>query len=137
MIGRMRTSELDIDTTGRHFVDLTDQIIEFCDGAGNGLCNVFVPHATAGLTVIETESGSEDDLDELLERLLPKDGRYAHHHGSAGHGADHLTPTITPPSLVVPVVGGVPQLGTWQRVIMVDRNPDNPRRRVRLSFVGG
>jgi secondary thiamine-phosphate synthase enzyme len=101
------------------------------------LCNVFVPHATAGLTVIETESGSEDDLDELLERLLPKDGRYRHHHGAPGHGADHLTPTITPPSLVVPVVGGVPQLGTWQRVVLVDRNPDNPRRRVRLSFLGG
>jgi secondary thiamine-phosphate synthase enzyme len=132
----MRTAELDIDTTGRQLVDLTDDIVEFCDGAGDGLCNVFVPHATAGLTIIETGSGSEEDLLDLLDRLLPKDSRYRHHHGSVGHGADHLTPTIVPPSLVVPVAGSVPQLGIWQRVVLVDRNPDNHRRRVRLSFVG-
>lgn len=132
----MHTTELEIDTAGTELVDLTDAVREFCRGLGDGLCNLFVPHATAGLTVIETRSGSEEDLAELLERLLPKDRRYRHHHGAAGHGADHLTPTITPPSLVVPVVDGVPQLGTWQSIVLVDRNPDNRRRTVRLSFVG-
>jgi secondary thiamine-phosphate synthase enzyme len=132
----VHTTELEIDTAGTELVDLTDAVREFCRGLGDGLCNLFVPHATAGLTVIETRSGSEEDLAELLERLLPKDRRYRHHHGAAGHGADHLTPTITPPSLVVPVVDGVPQLGTWQSIVLVDRNPDNRRRTVRLSFVG-
>jgi secondary thiamine-phosphate synthase enzyme len=132
----MHTTELQIDTAGTQLVDLTDYIRRFCAGLGDGLCNVFVPHATAGLTIIETRSGSEEDLAEILGRLLPKDGRYHHHHGSPGHGADHLTPTIVSPSMVVPVVGGQPQLGTWQSVVLVDRNPDNRHRSVRLSFVG-
>ena len=131
----MRTTELSIDTKGTELVDLTDAVRDFCAGLGDGLCNVFVPHATAGLTIIETQSGSEEDLAALLERLLPKDKRYQHHHGAAGHGADHLTPTIVPPSLVVPVVDGHPQLGTWQSIVLVDRNPDNRHRTVRLSFV--
>jgi secondary thiamine-phosphate synthase enzyme len=133
----MHTTELSVDTSGAELVDLTDAVRDFCSGLGDGLCNVFVPHATAGLTIIETNSGSEEDLDELLERLLPKSRRYRHHHGAAGHGADHLTPTIVPPSLVVPVVDGQLQLGTWQSIVLVDRNPDNPQRTVRLSFVGG
>jgi len=132
----MDTTELDVDTSGAELVDLTDSVREFCRGLGDGLCNVFVPHATAGLTIIETQSGSEDDLAELLERLLPKSRRYTHHHGTAGHGADHLTPTIVPPSLVVPVVDGRPALGAWQSIVLVDRNPDNRHRTVRLSFVG-
>jgi secondary thiamine-phosphate synthase enzyme len=133
----MHTTELSIDTSGTELVDLTDDIRSFCNGLGDGLCNVFVPHATAGLTIIETHSGSEEDLGELLERLLPKDKRYHHHHGTLGHGADHLTPTIVSPSLVVPVVGGHTQLGTWQSIVLVDRNPDNRHRSVRLSFVAG
>lgn len=133
----MRTKEIEVDTAGRQLVDLTDEIISFCAGSIDGLCNVFVPHATAGLAIIETDSGSEDDLLELMERLFPKDTRYAHEHGSRGHGADHLTPTVFSPSLVIPVLGGRPQFGTWQHVVLVDRNPDNPRRRVRLSFVEG
>jgi secondary thiamine-phosphate synthase enzyme len=132
----MRTTELQIDTAGTELVDLTDAVRDFCSGQGDGLCNVFVPHATAGLTVIETQSGSEEDLLELLERLLPKDKHYRHHHGAPGHGADHLTPTIVSPSFVVPVVDGRPQLGTWQSIVLVDRNPDNRHRTVRLSFLG-
>lgn len=133
----MHSVELSIDTAGTELVDLTGHIAEFCAPFGDGLCNIFVPHATAGLTVLETDSGSEDDLAELLERLLPKDRPYRHHHGAAGHGADHLTPTVASPSLVVPVVGGRPQLGTWQSIVLVDRNPDNRYRSVRLSFVAG
>ncbi len=131
----MRTTELKIETTGRELVDLTSDIREFCGDEGDGLVSVFVPHATAGLTIIEVGDRSEPDLAEMLERLLPKDARYHHDHGSPGHGADHLLPTLLSPSLVVPVIAGQPQLGTWQHVVLVDRNPDNPVRRVRLSFI--
>ena len=133
----MRTIELQLDTRGRELIDLTSDVREFCADAGDGLLNVFVPHATAGLAILELGDSSEPDLAELLERLLPKDRRYHHHHGSAGHGADHLLPTLLAPSVVVPVVDGVPQLGTWQHVVLVDRNPDNPDRRVVLSLVEG
>jgi secondary thiamine-phosphate synthase enzyme len=98
---------------------------------------VFVPHATAGLAVMETGSGSEEDLEEVLGRLLPRDDRWAHRHGSRGHGADHLLPVFAGPSLTVPVQGGRLLLGTWQRICLVDLNDDNPRRRVRLSFLVG
>lgn len=131
----MRTETLEIDTTGRELVDLNDDLRAFCRGARDGWLNVFVPHATAGIAVFELGDNSEADLAELLERLLPKDRRYHHHHGSPGHGADHLLPTLFAPSLVVPVVDGVPQLGTWQHVVLVDRNSDNPRRRVLLSLI--
>jgi len=99
--------------------------------------HVFAPHATAGLALMELGSGSEDDLDELLERVLPRDDRYRHRHGSAGHGADHLLPVFVSPSLVLPVLDGRVELGTWQSVVLVDLNSDNPHRRVRLSFVSG
>ncbi len=131
----MRTETLEIDTTGRELVGLNDELRTFCRGAGDGLLNVFVPHATAGLVVMELGDNSEPDLMELVERLLPKDRRYHHHHGSPGHGADHLLPTLFAPSIVLPVVGGVPQLGTWQHVVLVDRNTDNPIRRVQLSLL--
>jgi secondary thiamine-phosphate synthase enzyme len=98
--------------------------------------HVFAPHATAGLALMETGSGSEEDLDELLERLLPRDDRYAHRHGTRGHGGDHLLPVIVSPSLVLPVLGGELRLGTWQSVVLVDPNRDNDERTVRLSFVG-
>jgi secondary thiamine-phosphate synthase enzyme len=132
----VRTVELEIDTRGRELIDLTDDVREFCSGNGDGLLNVFVPHATAGLAILELGDNSEPDLGELLERLLPKGIAYHHRHGSPGHGADHLLPTIFAPSIVVPVVDGVPQLGTWQHVVLVDRNPDNPDRRVRLTLLG-
>jgi secondary thiamine-phosphate synthase enzyme len=132
----METTELILDTDGRQVVDLTDRAAEFCRTCGDGLLHVFAPHATAGLALMELGSGSETDLGELLDRLLPRDDRYRHRHGSPGHGADHLLPVLISPSVVLPVIDGRVQLGTWQSVVLVDLNRDNPRRRVRLSFVG-
>jgi len=131
------TDVLEVDTARRRIVDLTDAVRSFCDGHQDGLCNVFVPHATAGVAIIETGSGSDDDLVDTLERLLPRDDRYRHAHGSEGHGADHLLPAIVAPSVTVPVQDGAPLLGTWQSVVLVDLNRDNPRRKVRLTFVAG
>src|SRR5882757_8300564 len=131
----MHTEVLDVDTSRRRTVDLTDAVLAFCAGRGPnaaGLCNVFVPHATAGVAIIETGAGSDDDLVDTLERLLPRDDRYRHAHGAFGHGADHVMPAIT-----VPVQAGEPMLGTWQSVVLVDLNRDNPRRSVRLSFLQG
>jgi secondary thiamine-phosphate synthase enzyme len=128
---------LDVDSAQRTTVDLTDAVEAFCAGRGDGLCNVFVPHATAGVAIIETGAGSDQDLIDTLERLLPRDDRYRHAHGSPGHGADHVLPAIVAPSVTVPVQGGKPMLGTWQSVVLVDLNRDNPRRSVRLSFVNG
>jgi len=132
----MDTTDLLLDTSGREVVDLTDRAAEFCRSRGDGLLNVFAPHATAGLALMELGSGSEADLGELLDRLLPRDDRYRHRHGSPGHGADHLLPVLVSPSLVLPVIDGRVQLGTWQSLVLVDLNRDNPRRRVRLSFLG-
>jgi secondary thiamine-phosphate synthase enzyme len=128
---------LDFDTSRRRIVDLTESVRKFCADHGDGLLNVFVPHATAGVAIIETGAGSDDDLIDTLERLLPRDGRYRHEHGSPGHGADHVLPALVAPSVTVPVQGGEPLLGTWQSVVLVDLNWDNPRRTVRLSFVAG
>lgn len=132
----MNTEVLDVDTARRRTVDLTEQVRSFCAGHGDGLCNVFVPHATAGVAIIETGAGSDADLVDTLERLLPRDDRYRHAHGSPGHGADHVLPAIVAPSITVPVADGEPLLGVWQSVVLVDLNRDNPRRSVRLSFVG-
>jgi len=126
---------LNVDTARRRIVDLIDALRSFCGGHRDGLCNVFVPHATAGVAIIETGAGSDDDLIDTLERLLPRDDRYRHAHGSPGHGADHVLPALVAPSLTVPVQGGEPLLGTWQSVVLVDLNRDNPRRTVRLSFI--
>ena len=133
----MESTELSIDTPGRQLTDLTSHVSEFCRPLGDGLLSVFVPHATAGVALMETGSGSEADLDELLGRLLPRDDRYRHRHGAKGHGADHLLPVLISPSLVVPVRGGRLQLGTWQSVVLVDFNEDNPRRTVHLTFLTG
>ena len=131
----MRSIELTVDTAGRRAIDLTDQVRAFArESGGDGLLHVFAPHATAGLALMETGAGSESDLDELLERLLPRDDRYAHRHGSVGHGGDHLLPVLVSPSLVLPVLAGEVQLGTWQSMILVDPNRENDKRRVRLSF---
>ena len=132
----MDTDVLDVDTRRRRIVDLTDAVRSFCAKRRDGLCNVFVPHATAGVAIIETGAGSDDDLVDTLERLLPRDDRYRHAHGSHGHGADHVLPALVSPSVTVPVQGGEPLLGTWQSVVLVDLNRDNPQRSVRLSFVG-
>ncbi|TVS82977.1 YjbQ family protein [Mycobacterium helveticum] len=133
----MLTDVLDVDTSRRRTVDLTDAVRRFCFSCGDGLCNVFVPHATAGVAIIETGAGSDDDLVDTLERLLPRDDRYRHSHGSPGHGADHVLPAIVAPSVTVPVTGGELQLGTWQSIVLVDLNRDNPRRSVRLTFLEG
>jgi len=131
----MDTDLLDVDTSRRRLVDLTAEVRAFCGGRRDGLCNVFVPHATAGVALIETGAGSDDDLLDALEPLLPRDNRYRHTHGSPGHGADHVLPALVSPSVTVPVQGGEPLLGTWQSVVLVDLNQDNPRRSVRLSFL--
>jgi secondary thiamine-phosphate synthase enzyme len=133
----MDTELVDVDTARRRTVDLTDAVRAFCADRGDGLCNVFVPHATAGVAILETGAGSDHDLVDALERLLPRDDRYRHAHGSPGHGADHVLPAIVAPSVTVPVQDGAPLLGTWQSVVLVDLNSDNPRRSVRLSFLGG
>lgn len=134
----MDTTELTFDTTGRHVVDLTDEADEFCRSRGDGLLSVFVPHATAGIAILELGAGSDGDLDEALQRLLPREDRYyRHRHGSPGHGADHLLPALISPSVTIPVVDGRLQFGTWQRLALIDLNDDNPRRRVRFTFLAG
>ena len=135
----MNTEMLDVDTSRRRTVDLTSQVRGFCASqhGSDGLCNVFVPHATAGVAVIETGAGSDDDLVDTLERLLPRDDRYRHAHGSPGHGADHVLPGLVSPSVTVPVSDGEPLLGTWQSIVLVDLNRDNAQRHVRLSFLPG
>jgi secondary thiamine-phosphate synthase enzyme len=129
--------EIEVDTARRRVTDLTDEVGSFCRGKGDGLLALFAPHATAGVALMETGSGSEADLESLLEALIPRDDRYRHRHGSPGHGADHLLPVLVSPSLVVPVLEGRPAFGTWQSPVLVDLNADNPRRRVRLSFLAG
>jgi secondary thiamine-phosphate synthase enzyme len=125
--------------TSEVVVDLTAEIEAFLRGvaAGDGLLHVWVPHATAGLAVLETGAGSDVDLLAALRDLLPADDRWRHRHGSPGHGRDHLLPALVAPSMSVPVLGGRPALGTWQSVCLVDTNTDNPVRSVRLSFLAG
>lgn len=118
-------------------VDLTADVAAFVAGEGDGLVNVFVPHATAGVAVLEVGAGSDADLLAALDALLPPEERWAHRHGTPGHGRDHVVPAFVSPSVVLPVVGGALALGTWQSVVLVDTNGDNPEREVRLSFVGG
>jgi len=131
------SQDLQVDTSRTAVLDVTDAVARFCRDSGDGLLNVFVPHATAGVALMETGSGSETDLVAALERLLPRDDSYVHAHGSRGHGADHLLPVLVSPSLTIPVRGGRMQLGTWQRVVVVDMNGDNPRRTLRLSLLDG
>jgi secondary thiamine-phosphate synthase enzyme len=131
----MHSREIEVDTSRSRTVDLTDELARFCAGRGDGLVNVLAPHATAGLAIMETGAGSEGDLLAALERLLPRDDRYRHAHGSPGHGADHVLPAIVCPSVTLPVLDGRVAFGTWQSLVLVDLNADNPRRHVRFSFV--
>ena len=133
----MNVEEFTVDTRGRRVVDLTGRVEAFAASGRDGLLHVFVPHATAGVALVETGSGSEEDLEELLARLLSRDDRYVHRHGSAGHGGDHLLPVLVSPSLVLAVEDGRVVLGTWQRIVLIDPNRDNDVRRVRLSFLTG
>lgn len=136
----MKTITFGIRTGGGdRVVDITARCAEFARQAaegGDGLLHVFVPHATAGIVIIELGSGSDDDLLAVLAELLPADDRWRHVHGSRGHGRSHVLPAFVPPFAVIPVVGGSLALGTWQSVALVDINVDNPDRQVRLSFVG-
>jgi secondary thiamine-phosphate synthase enzyme len=134
----MRVTEFEVETSGRRVVDITSRVRGFvAEGNESGLAHVFLPHATAGLALMETGSGSEGDLEELLERMLPRDDRYAHRHGAQGHGGDHLLPALASSSLVLPVDGGELVLGTWQSIVIVDPNRDNNRRHVRVSVLSG
>jgi secondary thiamine-phosphate synthase enzyme len=139
MSGTFTTTTLTISTGSEETVtDLTGAcerfLAENADG-GDGLLNVFVPHATAGIAVIETGAGSDDDLLAALHTLLPADDRWQHRHGSPGHGRDHVLPALVPPHATLPVIGGRLELGTWQSVCLVDTNKDNADRQVRLSFL--
>ena len=134
----MRTTVLRLRTgSAPAVVDLTAEAAAFVAGEGDGLLNVWVPHATAGVAVLEVGAGSDDDLLTALESVLPADGRWRHRPGSPGHGRDHVLPAFVAPSVVVPVLGGRLALGTWQSVVLVDTNGDNPDREVRLSFLTG
>ncbi|GAA3643292.1 secondary thiamine-phosphate synthase enzyme [Lentzea atacamensis] len=135
----MRSEEIQIRTGSEEVVhDLTRECERFLDDeTGDGLLHVWVPHATAGVAIIETGAGSDDDLLTALERILPRDVKWRHRHGTPGHGRDHVMPALVPPYATIPVLGGVLALGTWQSICLVDTNVDNPVRTVRLSFLAG
>lgn len=121
----------------KQVVDITAQVTRFVADKGDGLVLVFCPHATAGVALIETGAGSDADLLDIIDRVLPAEFTYRHQHGSPGHGADHVLPAFIAPSVTIPVLEGRMQLGTWQSVVLVDPNRDNPNRQVRLSFLAG
>ena len=133
----MKTTTITLHTGhDKSTVDITGEAAAFVNDLGDGLLNVFVPHATAGLAIIETGAGSDVDLLDSVDRVLPPDdGLYRHRHGSPGHGADHVLPGWISPSVVVPVVGGRLMLGTWQSIVLVDPNRDNPTRTIRFSMI--
>jgi secondary thiamine-phosphate synthase enzyme len=134
----MRTETFQFRTGDRPAVrDITDTCAGFLEPGDAGLLNIFVPHATAGVAILETGAGSDADLLAALRDLLPADGRWRHRHGSAGHGRDHVLPALIAPYATVPVLQGHLQLGTWQSICLVDTNVDNPIRTVRLSFLAG
>jgi secondary thiamine-phosphate synthase enzyme len=134
----MRSELITVRTGSAETVyDLTDECREFVAGGGDGLLQAFVPHATAGLALIETGAGSDEDLLAALRDLLPADGRWRHRHGSPGHGRSHVMPALIPPYATVPVLDGRLALGTWQSLCLVDLNVDNATREVRLSFLAG
>lgn len=138
LAGDMRAAELTIETGTNTVTDITEQVRLFAQGAKkSGLVSIFLPHATAGVALMETGSGSEEDLEQVLARLAPADNRYTHHHGSKGHGRDHLIPVFVSPSMVIPVDDGRLYIGQWQSIVVIDPNQDNKERRVRLSFIPG
>ncbi|MCW2888458.1 MAG: hypothetical protein QOE54_6566 [Streptosporangiaceae bacterium] len=135
----MKTTVIRVSTGGREVVhDITAECREFAhEAGGDGLLHVFVPHATAGVALIELGAGSDQDLLAALRDLLPADDRWRHAHGSRGHGRSHVLPALVPPYATIPVIAGRMALGTWQSVSIVDLNVDNPDRQVRLSFLTG
>jgi len=134
----VRSETIGVRTGSRDVVhDLTAECSAFVADEQDGLLHVFVPHATAGVAVLETGAGSDDDLLAALGDLLPADDRWRHRHGSRGHGRSHVMPAIVAPYATVPVLGGRLALGTWQSICLVDLNVDNVDREVRLSFLTG
>lgn len=134
----MDTTTFEVTTGSDHaIIDITGRIGAWVAERGDGLVSVFIPHATAGVTILEPTAGTVTDTRTALDDLLPRDGRWEHRHGSYGHGADHVLPLLCGPSITVPVVAGELALGTWQSVVLVDTNVDNPVRTVRLSFIDG
>lgn len=136
----MHHQQLSVTTGRERFTDLTDLARRFvADHVGrderDGLLNVFIPHATAGVALFELHAGSEDDLSLVLDDVLVRDDRWRHRHGSPGHGADHVLPALIAPTTTVPVLDGALVLGTWQSIVLVDTNVDNPRRTVHLSLL--
>lgn len=132
----MRSELISVRTGGRPAVrDITSEAAAFVDGEGDGLLHVFVPHATAGVAIIETGAGSDDDLLTAVDDILPADDRWRHRHGSRGHGRDHVLPAFVAPYASLPVLGGRIALGTWQSICLVDPNGDNTTRQVRFSFL--
>jgi secondary thiamine-phosphate synthase enzyme len=132
----MKTDLISLTTGEQRVVDITSRVQDFVSQqGGEGFVHVFAPHATAGIALIETGSGTEQDLADAIERLLPREDIYTHRHGSQGHGGDHVLPAFVSPSMLIPVLDGRLALGTWQSVVLVDPNRDNPRRNVRLSFL--
>lgn len=135
----METTEIELKTGNRATtMDITAEVADFCAGKGDGLVSVFVPHATAGIAIFETGAGTDADVLAAVDRLLPADpSLWRHEHGTPGHGRDHVLPAFISPSVTIPVLDGTLTLGTWQSVVLVDTNVDNPSRRVRLSFLDG
>jgi len=135
----METTTLTIPTGALSTtIDMTKEVSDFCANKGDGLVSVFIPHATAGVAIFETGAGSNTDLLSAIDDLLPADPRrWRHEHGTPGHGRDHVLPAIISPSVTVPVRQGQMLLGTWQSIVLVDTNVDNPTRTVRLSFIAG
>ena len=134
----MRTEVITVRTGNRPVVrDITREAETFVSSEDDGLLHVFVPHATAGLAIIETGAGSDEDLLTAIDELLPAEDKWRHRHGSRGHGRDHVLPAWIPPYATLPVVGGRIALGTWQSICLVDPNGDNPDRQVRFSFLAG
>ncbi|HEV2342465.1 MAG TPA: YjbQ family protein [Actinocrinis sp.] len=133
----MHSSVLKVETGHRLITDVTRHARDACQGRGDGLVNLFVPHATCGLALIEVGSGSEEDLAGILNNVLPPDDRYSHRHGTPGHGRDHVLPAFVSPSLSIPMLGGQPQLGMWQSIVIVDTNMDNHTRTLRISILAG
>ena len=137
-LGLVQTMLLDVHTgTVDVVVDLTDRCAQFVRDEGDGLLHVFVPHATAGIAILETGAGSDEDLLATLRDLLPGDDRWRHRHGTPGHGRSHVMSALVPPFATIPVIAGRLALGTWQSICLVDLNVDNAERQVRLSFLGG
>lgn len=135
----MQSTEISINTGNQPTTaDITSEVADFCRDKGDGLVSIFLPHATAGVALFETGAGTEPDMLTAIDDLLPAEqGKWRHQHGSPGHGRDHVLPAFISPSLTIPVENGQMALGTWQSVVVIDTNVDNPNRKVRLSFLAG